>query len=322
MHEALEQHYRVATKALDAGRVVPLLGAGINLAGRREEERWAFGSDLLPSGSELAEYLAHEFDVTDLVSEHERADLGRVAQTIATFNGKAWLYEKLHAVFDADFRVTPAHRWLARLPGALRARGAARPYQLILTTNYDDTLERAFSEAGEPFDLVWYVADPIDPNRGRFWHWPPPQADAAPPRIIERANEYDDISLDEQTVILKFHGAVNRIDSARDSYVITEDHYIDYLSRTHVANLIPAQLVAKLTSSHFLFLGYALRDWNVRVILHRIWSAQPLDYPSWAIQRHTHPLDARLWAKRNVDIVDIDVAEYVRSLADRLQVQL
>src|SRR3712207_558173 len=108
MPVTFDQHCRIAAKALEGGRVVPLLGAGINLSGRQAEECWDVGSDLLPSGAELAEYLTHEFDVADLVSEHERADLGRVAQTVATFNGRAWLYEKLHAVFDADFRITPA----------------------------------------------------------------------------------------------------------------------------------------------------------------------------------------------------------------------
>jgi hypothetical protein len=321
MPHDLDQHFRVVAKALGEGRVVLLLGAGVNLCGRRAEERWAYGAAHLPSGAELADYLAHEFEVTDLVGPHERTDLVRVAQTVATVNGRAWLYQKLHAVFDGEYEPTPAHRFLARLPAALRARGSAPPYQLLLTTNFDDTLEKAFAEAEEPYDLVWYAADPEESNRGRFWHWPPPQSESAP-RIIERPNEYVDISLDERTVILKFHGAVDRADSARDSYVITEDHYIEYLSRTHVSNLIPAELVAKLTRSHFLFLAYALRDWNVRVILHRIWSAQPLDYPSWAVQRHTHPVDARLWAKRGVDILDVDLEEYVGALAERMGVAL
>ena len=34
------------------------------------------------------------------------------------------------------------------------------------------------------------------------------------------------------------------------------------------------QLVEKLRRCHFLFLGYELQDWNVRVILHRIWGEQ------------------------------------------------
>ena len=169
----------------------------------------------------------------------------------------------------------------------------------------------------EPFDVVWYAADG---PRGRFWHLEP--AAGAEPHLIERPNEYDRISLNERTVILKFHGAVDRVDPGRDSYVITEDHYIDYLTRTHVTTLLPPELMAKLNRSHFLFLAYALRDWNVRVILHRIWERQRLDYTSWAVQLGADPVDSRMWETRNVDIRSIDLGEYVRELAGRLRIPL
>ncbi len=77
---------------------------------------------------------------------------------------------------------------------------------------------------------------------------------------------------------------MDRASPERDSFVITEDHYIDYLTRTDISNLLPVTLAAKLRKSHFLFLGYSLRDWNLRVILHRIWGEQKLTYKSWAIQ--------------------------------------
>ena len=40
----------------------------------------------------------------------------------------------------------------------MRARGYP-PELVIVTTNYDDALERAFRAANEPFDLVTYVAE-------------------------------------------------------------------------------------------------------------------------------------------------------------------
>ena len=52
--------------------------------------------------------------------------------------------------------------------------------------------------------------------------------------------------------------------------MITEDHYIDYLTRTDLVESHARDVTAKLRKSHFLFLGYGLRDWNLRVILHRI----------------------------------------------------
>ena len=119
-------------------------------------------------------------------------------------------------------------------------------------------------------------------------------------------------------MLLKIHGAVDRVNPDRDSYVITEDHYIDYLTRTEVSNLLPVRLAAKLRKSHFLFLGYGLRDWNLRVILHRIWGAQKLKYKSWAIQLNAQPLDREFWRKRDVEIIDVALEEYVARLHDRL----
>jgi SIR2-like domain len=104
----------------------------------------------------------------------------------------------------------------------------------------------------------------------------------------------------------------------RDSFVITEDHYIDYLTRTNLSNLVPVTLAAKLRRSHFLFLGYGLRDWNLRVILHRISGEQKLSYKSWAIQLCPDDLDERFWMKRDVEILRIDLGTYVRALEQQV----
>ena len=85
-------------------------------------------------------------------------------------------------------------------------------------------LERAFRAAGEPFDLASYVAE--GDQRGKFLHWMSDGNTA----LIEKPNEYRDLALDQRSVILKIHGAIDRGNPERDSYVITEDHYIDYLT--------------------------------------------------------------------------------------------
>lgn len=307
MSDALESHYRTVVRALTEGRIIPLLGAGVNLCGRPKDSDWRRGQ-YLPSGAELAEYLASyfEYPTSDL------QDLIRVSQYASVMTGLGPLYEELHQLLDADYPPTALHRFLAALPGILRERGTAR-YQLIMTTNYDDALERAFRELNEPYDVVWYVAE--GEHRGKFYHLPPDGKG----RIIDKPNKYVGFALDKRTVIAKIHGAVDRLEPERDSYVITEDHYIDYLTRTEVANLVPIQLAAKLRRSHFLFLGYSMRDWNLRVILHRIWGQQALDYKSWAIQLDPEAIDREFWSKRGVDILKIRLEDYIEALTDRLQ---
>ena len=79
--------------------------------------------------------------------------------------------------------------------------------------------------------------------------------------------------------------------------MVTEDHYIDYLSAAPIESLVPVQILAKLTESHCLFLGYTMRDWNLRVFLKRIWRGEPLGSRSWAIEREPDALEKDFWSQ-------------------------
>jgi SIR2-like domain len=174
-------------------------------------------------------------------------------------------------------------------------------------------MERAFREAGEPVDVVWYIADGAD--RGKFMH----RLYNGELRLIENIKEYRDLDLEKRSLVLKLHGSVDRFDADRDSYVITEDDYIEYLIRADVTTLLPFEIVAKLYKSHFLFMGYGLRDWNLQVILHRIWGEQRITTRSWAIQPDPDPVDRILWNRRNVDIVDARLDYYIDALERRVK---
>ena len=154
----LQQHYGNLITFLLDGRVVPFLGAGANLCGRPPDVAWPDRRrQFLPSGSELSAYLAKEFKFS------READLARVSQyVVADDRHAAGSSASLHDVFDHDYPPTALHRLLAELPAMLRAKGHPPRHQLIVTTNYDDVLERAFQDAGEPFDLVTYISDGDD----------------------------------------------------------------------------------------------------------------------------------------------------------------
>jgi hypothetical protein len=305
----LSHHYQLVAGEIRAGRVIPFLGAGANLCGRPEELTWRPGQfDWLPNGAELSSYLAGLFSYDGKNEE----DLVRVSQYVTLTVGAYPLYSELRRLLDGDYPPTALHRFLAEVPAILRRHQDPPPYQLILSTNYDDVLERAFIEAEEPFDLVSYNATGRD--RGKFTHRP----HNGPPTTILEPNTYHGLTTENRTVILKIHGAVDRADKDRDSFVITEDHYIDYLARTDVSKLFPVMLVEKLRHSHCLFLGYSLRDWNLRVILNRIWGDETLRSKSWAIQLNPDPLDQGLWSLRDVMILDVPLEEYVGRLREAL----
>ena len=275
--------------ALLAGRVIPVLG--------------------LDGVSDLAAHLAQAFSVPD----DRPVDLARVSQYVATMKGSGPLYDELHGLFEAAVEPSALHRFLAKLPELLRERGA--PHQLIVSTNYDLALERAFEDAGEELDIVAYVA--TGTHRGRFWHRPPGQ----PPRPIDVPNTYaTELSLERRTILLKLHGAVDPLPEREwESFVITEDDYIDYLGRSELTAVVPVALAAKLRRSHFLFLGYEMADWNLRLILNRIWGERPVAYRSWAVQRSPSPLARAFWQRYDVTPLDVEPEAYVELLERRLE---
>ena len=276
-------------KALLSGRVVPVLG--------------------LDGGEALAEGLALAFGYpTD-----RPMDLARVSQYVATMNGSGPLYDELHRRFEEASEPQPVHRFLAGLAPLLRERGA--PHQLIISTRYDLALERAFENAGEEVDIVTYVA--TGPDRGKFWHRAPGEA----PCPIDVPNTYaTELSLERRTVLLKLHGAVDPFpERAWESFVITEDDYIDYLGRSDVVSSVPVALAAHLRRSHFLFVGYEMVDWNLRLVMHRVWGDRPLAYRSWALDPEPSALDQAFWRRFDVDVLDVDPDEYVGLLERRLE---
>jgi hypothetical protein len=97
--------------------------------------------------------------------------------------------------------------------------------------------------------------------------------------------------------------------------------------RGDIRNQIPITLREQMADSHFLFLGYSLRDWNLRVILHRIWGAATLDLKSWSIQveranARLSEIDQKLWADRgDVDVLYVPLDEYVEKLGEEVRAE-
>ncbi|HEY6032373.1 MAG TPA: SIR2 family protein, partial [Gaiellaceae bacterium] len=107
----------------------------------------------------------------------------------------------------------------------------------------------------------------------------------------------------------------------RESFVVSEDDYIDYLAFTAPAAVLPVGLAARLRRSHFLFLGYDLEDWNLRVFLRRLWGEERIGYRSWAVASASAPLAVEYWRQRGVDAFDVPLDEYVEELLRRLAEQ-
>jgi hypothetical protein len=102
---------------------------------------------------------------------------------------------------------------------------------------------------------------------------------------------------------------------------------------------VPALFMKTFHDRHFLFLGYGLRDWNLRVVLRNLRgilsgaanAAVAKDHEeqeavteemeaapkSWAIQFRPSDLEKELWNARGVKIYDVDINEFVCCLRER-----
>jgi hypothetical protein len=296
---------------IDEGSVVTVLGSGANAVDR--DAPWQRGAGSLPDSAELARHLARRFGV-----DSETDDLARVAQHVALIEGRVDLYRILRDLLvKSDGEPSSVHRFLANVPGRLRALGRER-YHLVVTTNYDSALERAFDEAHEPYDLAVFVAS--GEHRGRFMHVPWWDPEDGGPRPIVVPNEYVDLPIDEdgalgRTVIVKLHGGAADLGKGglrlRDNFVITEDDYIGYLTQSPVESLIPLQILNKIRDSHFLFLGYRMRDWSVRVFLQRVWGEQQIEARSWSVDPGLDAVERELWDHFGVKVVQEPLAEFL-----------
>jgi hypothetical protein len=317
---ALADHYGNVVRALRRGRVTPVIGAGINLCGRGEASDQTWLGRFPPSGFELTSFLADHFELPP----DQPPDLLRVSQFIYEMRGgEGPLFDELHELFARDYSPTDVHRFLAEVTGELRGRGISVSCPLIVTTNYDDLMERALSDRGEDFDLLVYMAS--GQHEGKFCHRPPGGRFTPidhPDDLAPSDDTVMSIDLTKRGVVLKLHGFVNPDQRDDDSYVITEDHYIEYLTRIDLDHKLPQTVLGVLRNSHLLFLGYSLNDWNLKAMLHKLWTERLNDRDWWAVQLHPDPLEVRSWQRRGIEIFDVSLDRYVAGLRDRFMSSL
>ncbi|MGK7893302.1 MAG: SIR2 family protein [Xenococcus sp. (in: cyanobacteria)] len=356
--ETLEQHYQSVIKAIIRGQIVPFLGSDINLCDRPiqnngELESWEPSCSYPPSDKDLAAYLAEMFPLPIIVPPDKQETETKTGKSpdkyplipdhailigydsegkrglhvggeplqylsqYADLTEASELYYKLQSL-ECNYQPNQLHKFFATLPAIMHEKGYYPPYPLMVTSNYDCTLERAFIEAKQSFDLVFYSNASDIQEKGKFFHRTPDGNS----QEIQEPNKYQNLSFDKRPVILKLYGTADQIKEG-ESLVITEDNYIEYLVTRDLSNFLPPKLLKKLHSARasILFLGYPLDDWNQRIILHRIWQnlkSTKLGSRWWTIQSNAEPLAQKLWQSYDVIIHDVPLNDYITKLEQRL----
>lgn len=289
-------HWDSIVRGIKTGFTVPFLGAGVN-ASRPGYEGLPMGDAVARSlvqklvGRRVAK-IAHLVEVTPNAALKKYPDLGRtrvqdlarVALHLQLRGGYPAVVAYLKEIIDDENR-EPAEilRVLARLP-----------FRLIVTTNYDRLLERAFALEEQPVPLVLsQQVIGFKPEVAEEW------------RIKLAGN---------QRVIYKLHGS---FDDESPNLVVSEDDYIEFLGVAGDETVgVPRQIKARIKDSVLLFLGYGLEDWDVRTIYNVLVEkkANRAQDMSFAIQKDPSDFWVRFWDRKNVVIYNLDVHEFAGQL--------
>ena len=154
---------RTTTSSLGApGGADCFLGAGANLCRPSRKEGFEMGG-IFPAARSSRTCALYCFDYP--ADRANKSDLIRVAQWASVSGGESALTSSLSESSRLRVRRRPFTRGSRRFRADPRRQPERdRQYPLIITANYDDSLELALDTANEPYDLVAY-------HRGSLIHW-------------------------------------------------------------------------------------------------------------------------------------------------------
>jgi SIR2-like domain len=255
------------------GQLVVLVGAGAS--------RWAG----LPTWKEVVASLAQELAPAlrravpsagarfepPTADEPLSADTFiKIAEAFRLVCGEERLRSKLRDLFDCsriDATELPLHARLVRL---------AEHVPAIYTTNFDDLLERAFTAAGKPFQVV---ADARDLHEWRF--------DALEGRFVPRFPIY------------KLHGSLDR----PDTLVLSESDF--HRRAALVAHPIDLRFCSDVVGRELLLVGYSFSDPNVRWLWTKLSDLDVLPVAHFLELGVSTDLDIAYFLKNRVHRVDL-----------------
>ena len=295
--ELLEVYTRGDLEGQPKGRVILFLGAAANYQAPSAFEEYYSRQDRPPMATELCNlfiddlYNAEDEDKRDRVKK-EKFPLSWITQYYEEVRDRRKLIEKLAAFID-EKKISPILKALARMP-----------FKYIITTNYDNLFEQALASVNKTFLKGVYK-----PNKyGKSEYTPDPK---------------EKITINNPFVY-KVHGDIKETFNnngdyipAQDSIVITDDDYLHFILRMSQntenserddANSncsyypIPGSINEAFTGASqntFLFIGYGLKDYNLRLILKTaLWRKDSnilRAVKKWSIDLDPDPAIKQIW---------------------------
>jgi len=273
------------------------------------------------------------------------ASLPALSAFFEAVRSRKTLLERLGDIMQNKEQPTPTHRIIARAARwhlmAPRTRRPDRPvpagegHYLIMTTNYDRLMECAltvpyvvltmsqkdstiharFGNVDPAVEQALVAANP--PRKARQFTLDPPA-----PGSVPNASPTGGLRL---AMLYKVHGCITDWPDGRDSIVISDNDYVTNISKfSDNDGVIPACVADVLSSRrrpYFLFLGYSLRDWNVRGMLKGVRAKRAgagreddEDYGDYSVIRNFGPLDVTFFKQYNIRILHEDLSRFSAKL--------
>lgn len=220
-------------------------------------------------------------------------DLGFDPDLFASF-GEPWTlaqYYVLKKLGIGDLRSRLDTKWhsdAVDITGSRLHHGLlALDLPIIYTTNWDRWIERAHERGGKPYQVVRNVADIRNLKEG-------------------------------VTQIVKYHGDF----SDDDSLVLTESSYFD---RMEMATPLDVKLLADVMGRTILFMGYSLRDTNIRFFLHRLhrmWQSTKLEGArprSFVVMNRPNPVEEAVLQEWGVEAIVLEEGNPVEKASEFLE---
>lgn len=174
---------------------------------------------------------------------------------------------------------------------------AALPFRLIITTNYDHLFDTALRDAKT---LAGSRKDPLV----RVYGGPKSEVPESVPLDPS----------EERPILLKLHGDIDR----PESIVITEEDYIEFIRQMSVQHHYPIHeyIRARLNWWPTLFVGYSLKDYNLRLLFRTLrWNVDKSCIPlCYSVDPSPDNLIVAVWqngSEKIVSFIEEDLWEFV-----------
>ena len=276
---------------ISAGRCILFLGAGVHYPPPKDSPYLYPESERPPLGSTFSEHLAAQTGFTARFPNESTNNLQRVSQDYECRLQRTALVKELKKAVYADKRPSPVVRALARLS-----------FPVVITTNYDQLFEKALKEVGkDPILSVFKKNETVEEMTDEYPH--------------------DEELTAQRPFVFKIHGDIDK----PDSLVITDEDYIQFVLRMSDKqdfHPVPETIRYYLKKWPTLFIGYSLKDYNLRLLFKTLrWKLDKAKFPpAYSVDPFPDPLILDVWhsQRRYVTFVVRDVWTFVPELFEKI----